>query len=50
MYAYLHFRKDILSSELVKILPIELMLEHYYLGHEMSKEVYFEHIKHIFEK
>lgn len=48
MYAYLHFRKDILSSELVKILPIELMLEHYYLGHEMSKEVYFEHIKHVF--
>lgn len=43
-------RKDILSSELVKILPLELMLEHYYLGHEMSKEDYFEHIKHVFDE
>lgn len=50
MYAYLHFKQDILSRELIKILPIEEMLEHYYLGHEMSKEVYFEHIKHIFNK
>ena len=27
----------------------QVMLEHYYLGHEMSKEVYFEHIKHVFK-
>lgn len=50
MYAYLHFRQDILSRELVKIIPIEKMLEHYHLGHEMSKEVYYEHIEHIFNK
>lgn len=50
MYAYLHFRQDILSRELVKILPIEKMLEHYYLGHEMSKEAYYEHIEHLFNK
>ena len=50
MYAYLHFKEDILSADLVKILPIETMLEHYYLGHEMDKEVYYKHIKDVFNK
>lgn len=49
MYAYLHFREDILSKDLIKLLPLELMLEHYYLGHEISKETYYEHIKHVFK-
>ena len=48
MYAYLHFREKISSKRLIKLLPLDLMLEHYHLGHEMSKEVYYEHIKHIF--
>lgn len=49
MYAYLHFREDILSSDLVKILPLDMMLEHYYLGHERSKESYYRSIKHLFK-
>lgn len=50
MYVYLHFKEDILSTDLIKLLPLELMIEHYYLGHEMSKETYYEHIKHIFHE
>lgn len=50
MYAYMHYRADMLSKDLIKLFPLDLMLEHYYLGHEMSREAYFDHIKHVFLK
>ena len=45
IYAYLHFNERVYSDLLVKALPIEFMLNEYWVGHEMSKEVYYEHIK-----
>ena len=39
MYAYLHFRNHIYSNLLVRVLPVEFMLNEYWVGHEMSKEV-----------
>ena len=41
MYAYLHFKTGLSSKTIVSRLPIETMLNHYYLGHEMSKESYY---------
>ncbi len=41
MYAYLHYKTGLSSKTIVTRLPIDVMLEHYYLGHEMSKEAYF---------
>lgn len=35
-YAYIHYEKDILSKDLIKILPLEDMLNIYHLGHEMD--------------
>lgn len=45
MYAYIHFEEDILSSELVEKLPIEEMLELYYLGHEMDRKAVLERVR-----
>lgn len=41
IYAYLHFKTGLSSKTIVARLPIETMLKHYYLGHEMSKESYY---------
>lgn len=49
MYAYIHYEMDILSRDLIKVLPLELMLEQYYLGHEMDKSVYLKHIRESFK-
>lgn len=48
MYAYIHFREKLSSKEIIKIIPIEEMLDLYYLGHEMSKEVFYEKVKQRF--
>ena len=45
MYAYIHFSSGLSSKTIVDILPIEKMIEHYHLGHEMSKEVYYKKIE-----
>ena len=45
MYAYIHFSSGLSSKTIVDILPIEKMIEHYHLGHEMSKEVYYKRIE-----
>lgn len=47
MYAYLHFRADILSADLVRLLPLDRMLEDYHLGHEMDREVYYSRKKEL---
>ena len=41
IYAYLHYRTGLSSKTIVSRLPIEKMLSHYHLGHEMSKEAYY---------
>ena len=41
IYAYLHFKTGLSSKTIVSRLPIETMIKHYYLGHEMSKESYY---------
>jgi len=48
MYAYLHFRENILSRDLIQLLPLDVMLKHYKLGHEMDKEVYYNHVSNVF--
>lgn len=50
MYAYLHYEEDILSKDLIKILPLKDMLQYYYAGHQMSKEGFYENIKDVFKK
>ena len=42
--------EKVLSKELVEILPIETMLEHYYLGHEMDRSVYHKRVMHLFDR
>ena len=44
-YAYIHYKTKLSSRMIVKRLPIIDMLNNYYLGHEMSKEVYFMHVR-----
>lgn len=44
MYAYLHFKTALSSKTIIRRLPIEEMLEQYYLGHEMSKEAYYARV------
>ena len=36
MYAYIHYKTGLSSKSIVSRLPIEEMLSHYYLGHEIS--------------
>lgn len=50
MYAYLHYEEDILSRDLVKILPLDTMLQQYHLGHEVSLENYHDRVKYLFEE
>lgn len=50
IYAYIHFTSKKLSKDIVEKLPIKEMLIDYKCGHEMSKEVYYDKIKWIFEK
>lgn len=45
IYAYINFRTKLPSKEIVSKLRLERMLNDYYLGHEMAKEVYFDKIK-----
>ncbi|MCD8083663.1 MAG: hypothetical protein LUE86_09210 [Clostridiales bacterium] len=49
MYAYLHFKEDISSENLIKILPPEEMLKYYWTGHEMGEEAAYRHLKGAFE-
>ena len=47
MYAYLHYAEDRSSSELEDAIPLEKMLDYYYLGHEMDIKTFYEHIKPV---
>lgn len=50
MYAYLHYQEDILSKDLIKVLPLKDMLRYYYAGHQMSKEAFYDSVKEAFKK
>lgn len=50
MYAYLHYEEDILSRDLIELLPLDVMLHDYYLGHEVSRENYHNRIKWVFSQ
>lgn len=45
IYAYLHYAENKPSSELEDLIPLEKMLDYYYLGHEMDIETFYNHIK-----
>lgn len=45
MYAYLHFETKKSSEELLQILPLDTMLQMYYLGHEQSRETVYRHLQ-----
>ena len=48
IYGYIHFMTKLPSEEIVKKLPITEMLQHYYLGHEVSKQTYYSKIAERF--
>lgn len=50
MYAYLHYEEDVLSKDLISILHLDTMLEHYHLGHEVSLENYHDRVRELFKK
>ncbi len=50
MYAYIHYHQDIKSKDLVKILPIEDMLDFYTTGHQLSEYGFYKRVKWKFEK
>ena len=45
MYSYLQYKADKSSKEVYEAIPFDKMLGLYKLGHEMSKEVFFDKIK-----
>lgn len=47
MYSYIHYEKDILSRDLVELLPIEIMLNLYYCGHQVSDETFMRKIEDV---
>ena len=50
MYAYIHYEKDILSKDLIEIIPLEDMLSIYYLGHEMDYSVVLDKLEDRFKR
>lgn len=49
MYAYIHFCTKLSSRNIIARISLDEMLDLYYLGHEMDKTVFFEHIRDYFE-
>ncbi len=47
MYAYIHFMSKERSRTIIEKLPLKEMLIDYKLGHEMSKETYYEKIAYL---
>lgn len=45
MYAFIHYQKDILTKELLKVIPLEQMLHMYITGHQMTFTTFYERIK-----
>ena len=50
IYAYIHFMSKESSKIIIKKLPLKEILIDYKIGHEMSKEAYYNKIKWIFKK
>ena len=47
MYAYIHFMSKERSRKIIEKLPLKEMLIDYKLGHEMSKETYYQKIAYL---
>ena len=47
MYAYIHFMSKERSRTIIEKLPLKEMLIDYKLGHEMSKETYYQKIAYL---
>lgn len=47
MYAYIHFMSKERSRTIIEKLPLKEMLIEYKLGHEMSKETYYQKIAYL---
>ena len=47
MYAYIHYKSKKSSKHIEKAIPIEDMLEHYKLGHEINQDTFYKNIKHL---
>ena len=45
IYAYIHFRSKHSSRDIIAAIPIDEMLEQYYLCHEMDRRVYYNRIE-----
>lgn len=50
IYAYIHFMSKERSRIIIDKFPIKEMLIDYKVGHEVSKENYYEKIAYLFEK
>lgn len=44
IYAYIHYKSKLSSKKIVNKLPLKKMLKMYYLGHEQSKETFYDRL------
>ena len=44
IYAYIHYKSKLSSKKIVNRLPLKKMLKMYYLGHEQSKETFYDRL------
>lgn len=49
-WAYLHYREDILSKDLIELLPLAVMLHQYKCGHERGLESFCDTLSDVFKK
>ena len=49
MYVKIAYHFDIDFAEVVELLPLSQMSNHYQVGHEISDESYLDSVRHIFE-
>lgn len=45
IYAYIHYKSKLSSKKIVNKLPLKKMLKMYYLGHEQSKETFYDRLQ-----
>ena len=47
MYVKIAYRFELCSAEVIKLLPLHEMRDHYLIGHEISEEAYLDSIRSI---
>lgn len=48
MYAYLHYKADIHSRDLVRKMSVQEMLVEYEWGHQLSEEGFYQRVRYMF--